>query len=141
MTVPNDIYHEENLGRCVYSRSEYKRARNSRIRHYVFLEKQDVIEISVDRLDHAEPAEAVAIADKKAAARSVTFYGWAVVSAQRAAANERRIRASPKPDNPYHADIVLPDLAGEVRDEQIRHAQELANRSSWRERPSAPGRS
>ena len=140
MTIPRHIRHEENLGRGVFSRSEYKRARSSRIRYYVFLEKQGVTEISVDRLDHAELAGAVAIANENADARGATFYGWAVVSAQRAAANGRWVRASPKPDNPHHADIVLPDLAREARDEQIRHAQELARSSSWRERPSAPGR-
>ena len=78
----------------------------------------------------------VVIADKNAASRGATFYGWAVVSAQKAAAGGRRVKASPKLDNPYHADIVLPDLAREDREEQIRHAQELADSSGWRERPA-----
>ena len=98
-------------------------------------------EISVDRLDLAPPAEAAAAALRIANERgpTVSFYGWAVVIAQEAGADGRQVRASAKPDNPYHADIVLPDLAAEDREEQKRHAQELADSSSWRERPSASG--
>ncbi len=55
---------------------------------------------------------ATAIADETAAARDATFYGWAVVS------------VIPDNGNPYHADIILPELAGEDREEQKRHAQE-----------------
>lgn len=141
MTVPHQIHPRESLGRGVFSSSERKRARNSRIRYYVFLEKEGVAEISVDRLDHAPSAEAAAIADGNAAARNRTFYGWAVVSAQKATANGRSVKAGPKRDNPYHADIVLPTSTAEDREEQIGHAQELADNSSWRERPAALERS
>ena len=135
MTVPHRIRDGESLGRGVFSRRNVRRAR---VLYRVFLERAGVAEISVDRLDHAPPAEAVAIADGNATGRSATFYGWAVVTAQKANANGRQVKASPKLDNPYHADIVLPDLSVEDQDEQIRHAQELADNSSWRERPSAP---
>ena len=93
--------------------------------------------ISVDRLDSAPPDEAVAIADEIAAARSAKFHGWEVITARQAGVNGRQVRASARLHNPYHADIVLPDLAAEDREEQKRHAQELADRSSWRERSSA----
>ena len=140
MTVPHQVHREENLGRGVFSSSHARRAQRTKPPKHVFLERDGVTEISVDRLDHATPAEAVAIADgnatgRSAAGRIVTFYGWAVVTAWKADANERRVRASPKLDNPYHADIVLPDIAAEDQDEKIRHAQELADNSSWRGRP------
>ena len=136
MTVPDQIRRDENLGRGVFSSNHAKRARREKIPVRVFLEREGVAEISVDRLDHAPRAEAVEIADSNAAAREAKFYGWAVILAQQADANRREARASPKLDNPYHADIVLPDSAVEDRDEQISHAQELADNSSWRERPA-----
>lgn len=80
------------------------------------------------------------IADGNAAARNAMFYGWAAVSVRNAAVNGRQVRASPINGNRYHADIVLPDLAEENRDEQTRHAQELADSANWRERPATPER-
>ena len=137
MTVSGHIGEEENLGRGVFSSKNRNRARRVRVPYHVFLEREGIIEISVDRLDPAPLAEAAAAAARIANDRDATFYGWAVVVARNAGANRRHVRASAKPDNPYHADIVLPDLAAEDREEQKRHAQELADSSSWRERPSA----
>ena len=134
MTISHQIEHGENLGRGVFSSKHAKRAQRAKIPFHVFLEREGVVEISVDRLDHAPPAEAVAIAEINAAARGAKFYGWAVILARQASADRREARA--KLHNPYHADIVLPDSAAEDRDEQISHAQELADNSSWRERPA-----
>ena len=141
MTVSDRIGERENLGRGVFSSKHRDRARRTRIPHHVFLERAGIIEISVDRLDLAPPAEAAATAVRIANERgpTVSFHGWAVVMAHEAGANGRQVRASAKPDNPYHADIVLPDLVAEDREEQKRHAQELADGSSWREHPSASG--
>lgn len=91
-------------------------------------------EVSVDRLMTMHPGQALANAEGLAAKRSRTFYGWAVVSAEAAARSGRHVRASPTKENTAHADIVLPDLAVEKRDEQIRHARELADESHWRDR-------
>lgn len=77
----------------------------------------------------------VEIADRMATARYRTFYGWAVVTARNASTNGRQVIASPLLDNPYHADIILPDAAVEDREEQKCHAQELADASTWRGRP------
>ena len=82
-----------------------------------------------------------ALGDKVAVGRSVnrtvTFYGWAVIDAEDAGSSERRVVYTPRPDNPYHTDIILPDSAAEDCDEQIRHAQELADASLWRECPNS----
>ena len=84
--------------------------------------------------------EAIEIGDNVAANRTcmlnrnVRFYGWAVVSSEDALENGRLVNASPLESNPFHADIILPDLAREMRDEQVRHAQELADASRWRDR-------
>ena len=141
MTLSDHIGERENLGRSVFSSKHRDRARRARTPYHVFLEREGIIKISVDRLDPAPPADATAIAVRIANERgpAISFYGWAVVMAHKAGVNGRHVRASPKPDNPYHADIVLPDPVAEDREEQKRHAQELADASSWRERPSASG--
>ena len=135
MTVAGEIAPEEDLGRGVFSSRNRDRARRGKTPHHVFLEREGRVEISVDRLSCAPEIEMVEIADRVAANRNATFYGWGVVVEERARANGRRAIATPQPDNPYHADIVLPDSAAEDREEQKRHAQELADASTWRERP------
>ena len=106
---------------------------------HVFLERCGEVTISVDRLDFAEPEDMATLGDAVAVGRSVgsvrTFYGWAVIAAEDAGSNGRQVVPSPLPDNPYHTDIILPNSTAEDRDEQIRHAQELADASRWRERP------
>ena len=140
MTVPDTIAPEEELGRGVFSNRHAQRARRARVPLHAFLVQEGNTEISVDRLTFAAlDNKATAIANETAAARNATFYGWAVVAAEKAGHNGRHVIASPRPErgNPYHADIILPELAGEDREEQKRHAQELADASEWRERPDA----
>ena len=137
MTVPDNIVPEEELGRGVFSQRHAQRARRTRIPHHVFLVQAGNTEISVDRLTFAPSEEATEIAEETATVRNATFYGWAVVLAEKAEDHGRRVIATPRPErgNPYHADIVLPELSAEDREEQKRHAQELADASSWRDRP------
>ncbi|WP_428099572.1 hypothetical protein [Candidatus Rariloculus sp.] len=134
MTVEDNIASGENLGRSVLSSGQAKRAGRLRVPFHLFLEKEGETRLSVDRLDVAPPGESVEIADRMAAARHRTFYGWAVVVFLDASAKGRRVIASPLLDNPYHVDIVLPDSTIEDREEQKRHAQELADASTWRGR-------
>ena len=124
----------ENLGRSVLSSSQARRARRSRVPFHLFLEKKGKTHLSVDRLDIAPQEEAVQIADRMAAARHRAFYGWAVVVVEEASANGRQVIASPLHENPYHADIILPDAVIEDREEQKRHAKELVDASTWRGR-------
>ena len=137
MKVPESIASEEELGRRVFSSKNAARAKRSRAPYHIFLEKSGETDISVDRLSVAPSDEAVAaIADKAAVARNATFYGWASTTAEEADRNERGVVANPLPDNPYHADIVLPELAAEDREEQKQHAKELADVSRWYSRPN-----
>ncbi len=130
---------DETLGRGVFSSKQARQAKNGAVPRRVFLERHGEVSISVDRLDFAEPEEMATLGDKVAVGRSVdrtvSFYGWAVIVAEDAGSSERRVVYTPQPDNPYHTDIILPDSAAEDRDEQTRHAQELADASRWRERP------
>ncbi|MDE0448077.1 MAG: hypothetical protein OXH96_15545 [Spirochaetaceae bacterium] len=101
----------------------------------MFPERPTVVELSVDRLDLAPPHEAVTIAEQVGHGRGKPFFGWAVVETRLARTNGRRVVSSPLPgENPYHADILLPDTAAEDREEQKQHAQELADAATWLDR-------
>jgi len=127
VSVPDNTSTGEERGRGVFSSRHAKRAERSRVPLNVFLVEAGKTEISVDRLTFAGLERSTAIADKTAVARNAKFYGWAVVTAEQASDNGRYVIATPRPehDNPYHADIVLPELTSEDREEQKRHAQEL----------------
>ena len=135
MTVSGDPAPNEELGRSVFSTRHVKRARRGRIPVNAFLIQEGHTKISVDRLTIAPEKKAVSIAEKRAAARGHEFHGWAAVTAEDAGMSNRRVAATPQLYNSYHADIILPGLAAEDREEQKRHAQELADASGWRERP------
>ena len=137
MDIPESVNPSEELGRGVSSSRIARRARrpNFQVPFNVFLPPRGERSISVDRLSVAPHDEAVAIADSRDAARGRTFYGWAVTTGFAVTDNGRRIVASPIPDvNPYHADIVLPENAAHDREEQKRHAQELADASRWNDK-------
>lgn len=135
MTVPIDISDQEKLARGIFSESTAKRAPR-KIPTTVFLEKRGEKNISVDRIDTASSIDIlVDISDKIAKNRQRTFYGWAVITAENASNNEREVLASPLQHNPYHADIILPDAAVIKREKQKTHAQQLADKATWRERP------
>ena len=104
----------------------------------MFLERESETRVSVDRLSAAPSEEATSIASAVGEKRGASFYGWAFLPASRARENGRETVASPIEDNPYHADIILPEAASEDREEQKRHAQELADASNWRDRPASP---
>lgn len=126
----------EDLGRGVFSGKKARRSRSS-VPHTVFLERAGNPTISVDRLSVASLADAADHMRDVALAGAKSFYGWAVVTAGLAASSGRRVSATPQPDNPFHADIELPDPAQEEREEQIRHARELADASRWKPAPAA----
>ena len=144
-TVKDDAHGgvepSEELGRCVLSSHNARRSSRGSVPHNVFLERPGS-DISVERLSVAPDAEALDHARNVATQRGTgkKFYGWAVVTAELAALSERQVLATPQKDNPYHADIVLPDSARDERDEQIRHAQELADASRWQPAKLPPRR-
>lgn len=133
--VPASIAPSEALGRGIFSSSNARKAKNGTVPRRVFLEKWGEKTLSVDRLDCVASETAAALGDSVAAQRNATFHGWAVITAQDAEGSGRRVAATPLDHNPYHADIILPDSAVEEQDEQLRHAQELADASRWQSRP------
>lgn len=139
MNVPlPDLHESETLGRSVFSRGQAKRASNGKVLPHIFLESFEADSVSVDRIDHAQPAVMAAISEKIGQNRRPPkdFYGWATIEARDAAANGRSVQATPNEDNIYHADIFL-NLPhdGERRDAQKQHANELAARAGWRDAP------
>ena len=137
MEIPESIAPGERLGRGVSSSRIARRARRPhfQIPLTVFLPPRGESTISVDRLSVAPHDAAATIADRRDRERARTFYGWAVITAEAATYNGREVVASPIPDvNLYHADIVLPQNVALDREEQKRHAQELADASYWNDR-------
>lgn len=125
--LPERVGTEEKLGRRVFSRRAAKRASRGRVLPKLFMERG--LLISVDRLSGVSLDEVERVAQKAALNRDGPFRGWAVVACSEARSAGRRVRSSPRDDNPYHADIVLPAGATEAHREW--HAQELAAASRW----------
>ena len=133
---PGPVGRWEQLGRRVFSGKESRRAARAGVPASVFAEPGS--RLSVDRVTRAPYlATLVANADTAASERGATrqFYGWAVASVEDVIAIGCQVAESPLPDNPYHADIVLPDVAVESADAQSQYAVALAGVSAWRPRP------
>jgi hypothetical protein len=131
---------DDPLGRGVFPSREAKRWQTGRRERDSFLGKENEPSLSVDRLGLAPDAVMTRIAEAIAAGRGPgrAFYGWAVLTVRNASANGRSVRASPLPANPCHADIDL-NVGADVdrRDAQKQHADDLAARAQWKERPAA----
>lgn len=137
-TIPSFVSAWEELGRDIFSERQSKQAANGTVPLQVFLERIGIRELSVDRLTCAPTtAEVAAIAERVGARRDPprNFYGWAVVETGKVRQIGGRVKASPLPCNPYHADIVFPDTAVESEEAQRQYAAKLAGKSKWRPRP------
>lgn len=136
--TPPSVPPEEILGRGVFSRQDARKAQRGVIPRNVFLERQGVATLSVDRLDLMESRKAVALGEERAPSRgpNARFLGWAAILAEDAAKDGRRVFATPIPgSNPYHADIQLPtDVAGNRRKQRVA-AQKMADDACWQCRP------
>jgi hypothetical protein len=131
------VQDSEVLGRRVYSRKRADRAKKGRVQKRLFLAKEGCKVISTDRLFPTKLVDIASIARLEGANRTGPFYGWAEIAVSNASQEGRRVKASPTRNNPYHADIVLPGRVASDREEQGRHAQKLADASSWRDSPIA----
>ena len=133
MAIPPEVSEKEQLGRRIFSESDLKRVRRKKTSTYrLFLEKEGVKKLSVDRIElPSSKSVLIEICNKAAKERKASgFYGWAVITAEKASMDEREVVSSQLEENPYHADIVLPDSAIKDRDEQKEHAKKLAEKST-----------
>ena len=131
MTPP--LRPDEDLGRGVFSRRQRDRARNGRIDMNVFLEREEAVSISVDRMAHAPPDELAEWCRQRGRSRARECHGWAVLTTGDAEKNGRTVTATPTPENRCHADIFLNVSGDERRRQQKQHAIELTAHSSWLE--------
>ena len=130
--------NQERLGRSVVSSRAAKRARtrNTIIRD-VFLESEEALSLSVDRMEHAQLSVMAELCTRRASARTPPrqCQGWAVITVENAALGGRTVEATPIPEIIYHTDIFLNVDANDRRDKQKQHATELAAYASWQEAP------
>ena len=136
-SIPSTVEGAEELGHGIYTSSEKKRAARGEIPYSVFHERVKN-EISVDRLTYAPDDVAESLGDQRAVGMGTnrSFYGWAAIKASKAASSDRRVQASALSDgsNPYHADILLPDIVNDCKAIHEFHTQELAESACWKAR-------
>ena len=133
-----ELGQDERLGRSmVTSRAEKKARTKGVIIRDVFLEAEQAPSVSVDRMDHATLHDMAVLGQERARNRTPPrqLHGWAVIAVRDATSSVRTVRATPQPDNIYHADIFLNIIGAELRDKQKEHATELAARSHWLKLP------
>lgn len=131
----DSVPKEEDLGRGVFSSRHVKAARRYRVSPDAFLERPGRREISVERLSRSSLAKALKRGERAADRRNRRFYGWAVVAVAAVLERSMKVKATPTPENRWHADIVLPEPAAEDKGVQRQYAQKLADASRWRPRP------
>lgn len=132
--VPTEIAPDEELGRRIRS------SKHRSLPKHLFVPARGT-SASVDRLTIASNQDAmqelIELAKQQCTQSGRNFYGWAVLAAAEVSQNKRTVIASPQDDNPYHADIVLPEEAAHDQIAIGRHAQELADAATFREIPSS----
>lgn len=130
LRIPKRVGSKESVGRQVFSRRMAKRSKKGRIPHRVFLYPKRR-HLSVDRLTIAPRGDILEVAYANATKRHLRFHGWAQINVEDAQELGCRVAASPVHNNPWHADIVLPDDVVERRDAHRELAHELAKRATW----------
>lgn len=129
----------ETIGRRLFTRDHINRRGKVNYRAFYFPGHS---KLSVDRLDGAPTGFLEDLAKKSATKRKQKFHGWAgrrtvLVETGGIAVVPSPIKDHPtEPDNPYHADIVLPES---VKDNRAR--KEQANKLvkyPWQVHPPDP---
>ena len=135
MTDFSEFAPYEKLGRRVSSSRYINRSKRNNVPARMF-EQRNTNELSVDRVHDDNLPKATSIAVAHDVGRGRNFYGWVVVPQDMAARNGRSIKASPREDNEFHADIVLPLEVVSDKEKRQQHASELATYARWQD----PGR-
>lgn len=125
MTIPLEVSEKEQLGRRIFSTRR-------KITYRLFYDNRAKEKLSVDRIDLPSSISVlIEICNKTVKDRGASgFYGWAVMTAKEASIDGRKVLSSPLDDNPYHANIVLPDSAINDQDERKDHAKKLADKAT-----------
>jgi hypothetical protein len=134
--LPAEIDDCETLGRCVFDGKVHKAAQKGNFHPRVFIERDGIRDLSVDRLSFGGLEEIATYQDRQ---RGRPCHGWAAVSAAVALQMNRQVKPDPVvPQNPYHALIVLPsaDTPEEFVARQREHGVDLAMAAHWCPRPT-----
>ena len=129
-----NIKDDDLLGRAVFSSRRMKRAKKGFVDFHAFFRKGSN-NISVDRFGFCSDKTLTKIQNKNAKLRvqddKCSFYGWLqmTVNTARGVEKERTVKATPTQDNPYHADIVLPNTVTDDFERKA-HAKEIASNKS-----------
>ena len=134
LVVVPPVNDRELLARAVVSNTEAKACRRGDVPASVFT-YHGQHEISVDRFDRMAPDEAVQHGKVIAWLRGSNrrFQGWALLTRPEVVDQECSCRASPRRDNFWHADILMPVDAAVDRGLHEDRASRLARHSTWRE--------
>ncbi len=135
MSDSSEFAPDEKLGRRVSSSRYINRSKRNNVPARVF-EHRGTNELSVDRVYDDNLTKVTSIAVAHDVGRGRNFNGWVVVTQDMAARNGRSIKASPREDNEFHADIVLPLEVVSDKEKRQQHASELATYARWQD----PGR-
>lgn len=131
MQPPDHLRSDEKLGRQVSSSTYISKLKRGDVPPVLFV-REGSPEVSTDRL-HSDYFPDVANSETDFHKnRGRTFYGWAVISQDKLSQIGLAATPSPTPDNPYHADIILPLSPEPDRHEIYPYAVKLAAKASWK---------
>ncbi len=135
MNPPGKVASSELIGRRLFgSRSVGKGS--GRIHHRAFLNTNS-LDLSVDRNQYAPPEFLKAIAEQNGRDRKLSFNGWGVLSAEDASETGCSVRACPNSENPFHAEIRLPESMV-AKDDRVLEAKRLARQAVHRDPDRSP---
>lgn len=134
---PCDIQPDETIGRRVSSESDARScsaqsAKQASLPLRVFRHRCR-FEVSVDRLRQDYFWAVNDIAQKYDQGRCRRFFGWAVVTQETIASAGHDFVASCQPDNPFHADIVLPKCVLQSKQQYDDAIYGLAAEAWWQD--------
>ena len=140
----DDIREDEGLWRDVY-RERQKRALNcpvedrivSRSTKNVFGSSQGPdSRVSTNRYDDVSLEYATAQGDSRAVRidGSNGVQGWLIIANRDACRSGRRVVYSPQDDNPYHAEVVLPEEHARDWEDAEVHLRAFLSLSTWQDR-------
>ena len=118
------------VGRAIFQSSDWKKIQKGKeyVPLGIFLNNKSLTEISVFILDIGPDDNLTEIGNTMATQRAENrkFYGWAEISVINASEENRKVCYTPRPENKWHADIILPEPAAQEKKERERHAIQLA---------------
>ena len=143
--VWRDVYFDRHRQRLAVP--AVKIVANSEMKAIFGTRKAPVARISTNLYDRVDLKFATSEGDRRSVPipGSNGVQGWWVMSVASASQLNRRVEHTPEPDNPYHADIILPDDDVGSWEAAELHLLDFLASGCWRDRspavawPAAPG--